>query len=73
MAKKNGGVHICGDFKVTVIPSLDVDKYPLPKVDDILSNLLQGQEFSKIDLRQAYLQLECDEASKEILTLNTHK
>ena len=38
--------------------------------------LLHFQEengFSKIDLTQAYLQLEVDEESKKYLTINTHK
>lgn len=31
------------------------------------------QKFSKIDLRQAYLQMELAEESKKLLTINTHK
>ena len=30
--KPDGGVRIFGDFKVTVIPELEVDKYPLSRV-----------------------------------------
>ena len=33
--KKDGRLCICGDFKVTVNAVLDVDKYPLPKPDDL--------------------------------------
>ena len=71
--KKDGSVRICGDFKVTVNPQLKVDQYPLPRIDDILASLGGGKHFSKIDLRSAYLQIEMDDESKTLLTLNTHK
>ncbi|XP_052244615.1 uncharacterized protein K02A2.6-like [Dreissena polymorpha] len=72
--KSNGqDVRICGDFKVTVNQALKVDKYPLPRIEDIFANLSHGQKYSKLDLRQAYLQLEVDDASKELLTINTHQ
>ena len=71
--KPNGNVRICGDFKVTLNPVLEVDKYPLPRTDDIFASLSQGQMFSKIDLKDAYLQMEVDDSTKELLTINTHK
>ena len=35
-----------------------MDQYPLPKVDDLLATLAGGKHFTKLDLKQAYLQLE---------------
>ncbi|XP_032879397.1 uncharacterized protein K02A2.6-like [Amblyraja radiata] len=66
-------VRICGDFKVTVNPVLKVVQYPLPKIDEIFASLAGGQHFSKIDLAQAYLQMEVEEVSRHYLTINTHK
>ena len=71
--KKNGNVRLCGDFKQTINPVLHIQQYPLPRIDDIFASLGGGRKFSKIDLRQAYLQMEMEEESKKFLTINTHK
>jgi hypothetical protein len=71
--KSDGTMRICGDFKVTINPVLRMEQYPIPKIEDIFSNLAGGEKFSKIDLAQAYNQIELDEASKPYLTINTHK
>ncbi|CAC5383037.1 unnamed protein product [Mytilus coruscus] len=71
--KKNGNVRISGEFKVTLNPMLKVDQYPLPKIDDIFANLNGGIQYTKMDLKQAYLQLEVDEDCKDLLTINTHR
>ena len=71
--KKDGSVRVCGDFKVTVNPQLEIEQYPLPRIDEIFANLAGGKEFSLIDLRQAYLQMEVDEDSQKYLTINTHR
>ena len=73
VVKSNGDVRICGDFKATVNPQLEVEQYPLPRAEDVFANLSNGQKFSKLDLRQAYLTLECEEESKDLLTINTLK
>ncbi|XP_041822728.1 uncharacterized protein K02A2.6-like [Chelmon rostratus] len=71
--KTNGEVRICGDYKVTVNPWLEVDKYPLPKTQDLFAKLAGGKYFTKLDLTQAYQQVEVDEDSKKYLTINTPK
>ncbi|XP_060782844.1 uncharacterized protein K02A2.6 [Neoarius graeffei] len=73
VVKKNGAIRLCGDFKVTINPVLHADKYLLPRIEDIFASLAGGQHFSKIDLAQAYLQMEMDAESKKYLTINTHK
>ena len=50
-------VRICGDFKQTVNPVAKLDKYPIPKVEDLFVQLTGGCTFTKIDLSQAYLQV----------------
>ncbi len=70
---KAGDVRICGDFKVTINPALHAVQYPLPRIEDIFAPLSGGEYFSKIDLAQAYLQMEIDEQSNKFLTINAHK
>ena len=70
--KKDGSVRLCGNHKATVSPELQAKQYPLLRIEDIFANLAGGQKFSKIDLRQAYHQLEMEEDSKKYLTINTH-
>ena len=70
--KGDGKIRICGDYKVTVNQSLQVDQYPLPKPEDLFASLAGGAKFSQIDLTQTYLQLQLEEESREFVTVNTH-
>ena len=71
--KRNGTMRICGDFKTTFNQVSDTESYPLPRVDELFSNLAGGKYFSTLDLSNAYLQLPLAESSKEFLTINTHQ
>ena len=73
MFKKNGSVRLCGDFKVTLNPVLNIEQYPLPKVEDNFASLAGGKRFSKLDLKDAYLQMVMSDDSKRLFTINTHK
>ena len=70
--KGDGKIRLCGDYKVTVNQSLEIDQYPLPKPEDLFASLSGGEKFSKIDLTQAYLQMTLEEESREYVTVNTH-
>ena len=71
--KRDGKIRICGDYKVTINSSLDVDQYSLPKPDDLFATLAGGKKFTKLDLSQAYQQLLLDDESKDLVTINTHR
>ena len=71
--KKDGRFRICGDYKVTINQVLAVEQYPLPKPDELFATLARGKIFSKLDLSQAYLQLQLDDASIPYVTINTHQ
>ena len=61
--KADGQLRICGKYKMTVNPALQVVQYPLPKPDDLFATLAGGKKFSKIDLTSAYQQISLDEKS----------
>ncbi|KAL5479778.1 hypothetical protein EMCRGX_G023352 [Ephydatia muelleri] len=54
-------------------PALKLDRYPIPKVEDVLATLAGGKSFTKLDLNQAYTQLALDKESKELTGINAHK
>ena len=66
-------VRICGDFSLTVNQVSKLDRYPIPKVEDLLASLAGGKAFTKLDLSQAYQQVPLDEASKKYVVINTQK
>ena len=66
-------VRICGDFKQTVNKASPLDKYPIPKIEDLFSKLAGGQKFTKFDMSQAYQQLCLDNESTKYVIINTSK
>ena len=71
--KGDGRVRICGDYKVTINRAAKLEKYPIPRIDELFASLSGGKMFSKLDLSHAYLQVPLEEASQKYVTINTHK
>ena len=70
--RPNGDIRICGDYKVTVNQYIEVPEHPIPKPEDLFQKLNGGQKFTKMDLSQAYQQVELDLSSQQYLAINTH-
>ena len=73
LKQDKSSVRICGDFSVTVNPVSKLDKYPIPKVNDLFAKLGKGKYFSKLDLSHAYQQLPLEEPSRKYVVVNTQK
>ena len=52
--------------------ALGREKHPMPTVDDLIADLNNSTVFSKMDLTNAYHQLELKESSRYITTFSTH-
>ena len=66
-------VRICGDVKKTVNQVSKVNKYPIPKIEDLFSSLAEGKAFTTLDMSQAYQQVLLDEPSKKLVVINMSK
>jgi hypothetical protein len=69
--KDSENIRICVDMKVAN-KAIVRERHPTPTIDDLQDRLNGCTVFSKIDLRQGYLQLELDAESRDITTFATH-
>ena len=71
--KKPNQIRVCADFSTGLNQALKDHHYLLPSPEEIFNQLNGGKIFSKIDLSDAYLQIEVEENSSKLLSINTHR
>lgn len=73
IVKPNGSIRLCADYKVTLNKAIMDEQYPIPIIEDILTEMNGGKLFCTLDITQAYLNMVMDEESALLQTLSTHK
>ena len=69
--KLTGAIRLCGDFR-ELNANLVNDKYPLPRIDDLLAEIgPQTKWFYRFDLEAAYHQIPLEEDSQPLTTIVT--
>ena len=70
--KKDGGIRICVDMR-EANQAIERERHTMPTLQDFKAEVSESKFFSKIDLKEAYHQLELDEESRFITTFTTHE
>ena len=52
--KADKSVRLCGDYKLTVNQVAKLDRYPIPRIEDLYAHLGNGTTYTKLDMRHAY-------------------
>jgi len=72
VCQKGKSIRICADYKSTINKYLELDRYPIPHIDDILAKLHGGRYFCKLDISQAYLHIPVDDDTATLQTITMH-
>ncbi|XP_062715467.1 uncharacterized protein LOC134291564 [Aedes albopictus] len=72
VVKDNGDIRLCIDMR-QVNKAIIRETHPLPTIEDIRWALNGAQYFTRLDIKDAFHQLELDDESKPLTTFITHK
>lgn len=72
VGKASGEPRICLDLR-RVNEAVVREHFPMPVVDEYLARLGKGRMWSKLDIREAFHQVELDEESRDITTFITNR
>ncbi|XP_058814101.1 uncharacterized protein K02A2.6-like isoform X8 [Topomyia yanbarensis] len=71
VGKSNGEPRICLDLR-RVNEAVLRERHPMPTVDDYLARLGEGKYWSKLDIKEAFLQIELAPESRDVTTFITN-
>lgn len=68
--KRNGQVRLCFHAR-QINTAIERETYPIPTLDSIIDDMNGCKIFSKIDMKEAYTQIELSPESREITNFHT--
>ncbi|KAI0987764.1 hypothetical protein GJ496_004634 [Pomphorhynchus laevis] len=68
--KKSGKIGVHADFRVTVYKYLQQGVFQMPCIEETLDRIAKSKVFSKIDLRDGYLQIPVDNESQNLFVIS---
>ena len=69
---KGQGVRLAADYRITVNPQLLPQTHPTPTPEEVFAGV-RGKVFARLDLKNAYQQMELEPDSKDMTTVTTHR
>ncbi|XP_055681809.1 uncharacterized protein K02A2.6-like [Lutzomyia longipalpis] len=72
ISKDNGDIRICVDMR-QANKAIKRENHLMPVLEDFLPRLESAKIFSRLDIKNAFHQIELDESSRHITTFITHK
>ena len=69
--KPDGSIRVCIDPSQTINKAIEVPKYPIPIVDELLPKLNNAKIFSCVDVYKGFTNIELDDSSSFLTTMHT--
>lgn len=66
-------MRLVGDYSVTVNKAIIPEDYPIPNVEEIITDFGSCKFYSKFDVKEAYMHVTVDDETAKLLTVNTTK
>ena len=69
--KPDGSIRVCIDPSLTINKAIEVPKYPIPTVDELLPKFKNAKIFSCVDVYKGFTNIELDDTSSFLTTMHT--
>ena len=69
--KADKSVRLCDDYKLTVNQVAKLDRYPIPRIEDLYPQLGNGTTHTKLDMRHAFEQIQLHSDIRKYVNINT--